>query len=249
MSWYSRKKRIQLVCENSKCKKTFERINAELSINNFCSRSCSAQASNSLRKKKIKICSNNNCNKAFTGNKKYCSFNCIPLATSKYTNSIILKKIQNFVEEKDRIPTKRDMMNIYARARKTFGTWNNAIKEAGFDPNPVLFAKKHIAKDGHKCDSLSEKIIDDFLYRKHIKHERNIPYQENNMTADFKINDIFIEFLGLQGVLESYDNLLIEKEKLWKERGLNVIKIYPNDLFPKNKLDQIFNFIVNKQLC
>ena len=60
------------------------------------------------------------------------------------------------------------------------------------------------------------------------------------MTADFKIKDIYVEFFGLQGQLEKYDKLVKEKEALWGERNLNVIKIYPSDLFPKNKLGEIF---------
>ena len=46
-------------------------------------------------------------------------------------------------------------------------------------------------------------------------------------------------FFGLQGQHERYDKLVKEKEALWKEKNLKIIKIYPNDLFPKNKLDQI----------
>ena len=64
------------------------------------------------------------------------------------------------------------------------------------------------------------------------------------MTADFKINDTYVEFFGLQGQLEKYDKLVKEKKAFWKEKNLKVIKIYPNDLFPKNKLGEIFAKIV-----
>jgi hypothetical protein len=120
-------------------------------------------------------------------------------------------------------------------------TWNNAILAAGFIPNPVRFAKKIISGDGHRCDSLAEKIIDDWLYARNIQHERNIPYGKDNMTADFKVNGFLIEFLGLQGQLKRYDVLLKRKRKIWKEKQLKVIEVYPKDLFPKNRLAQVLN--------
>ena len=87
---------------------------------------------------------------------------------------------------------------------------------------------------------MAEKIIDDWLFIKKIKHKTKVPYKHHRMTADFKINDIYVEFFGLQGKIESYDKLIKEKEEHYKEKNLKVIKIYPNDLFPKNKLNQIF---------
>ncbi len=36
-------------------------------------------------------------------------------------------------------------------------------------------------------------------------------------------------------------NLLQKKERLCKENGMNIIKIYPQDLFPKNRLDRILH--------
>jgi hypothetical protein len=40
--------------------------------------------------------------------------------------------------------------------------------------------KKYIAKDGHKCDSFAEKIIDDWLYSNNVEHQRNIPYPNSS---------------------------------------------------------------------
>jgi len=115
---------------------------------------------------------------------------------------------------------------------------------AGYNPNPVMFAKKYLANDGHQCDSLAEKIIDDWLYARRIPHEIHVPYQRNNMTADFRVNGIFIEFFGLRGELRSYDRLVKVKKLMWKENKLEVIQIYPHHLFPKNKLDKVLKWIV-----
>ena len=83
---------------------------------------------------------------------------------------------------------------------------------------------------------------DNWLYKRDIRHERSIRYGENNMTADFKVKDTFIGFIGLQGV-KKYDTNLKRKELFWKKNKLNVITIYPKDLYPENKLAEILSFI------
>ena len=131
------------------------------------------------------------------------------------------------------------MYGMYRTARELFGSWNKAITAAGLQPNPVLFAKRQIAKDGHICDSFAEKIIDDWLYSKNIKHQRNIPYPNSPYTADFLIKGKLVEFLGLNGELKEYDKNTKLKEKLAEKHKLKLIKIFPKDLFPVNRLSEI----------
>ena len=208
----------------------------------YCSRSCAVSINNSKFPKRPavrKICSF--CGKKFISRKKYCSTECKNegQATSK---EVIIEKIKNFYAETGRIPLKREFGQAKA-ARERFGSWNNAIKVAGFLPNPVMFARKHFANDGHKCDSLAEKIIDDWLYERKTMHQRSIPYPENKeLTADFVIGDYWIEFFGLYGEHKKYDKLREKKLTIVKERRLKFIEIFPKHLFPKNTLDQILNF-------
>lgn len=131
------------------------------------------------------------------------------------------------------------MYGIYKTARELFGSWNKTIEAAGFKPNPVMFSNKYIAKDGHKCDSLAEKIIDDWLYSRNIQHQRNIPYPGSRYTTDFFIKNSLVEFFGLNGELAEYDRNTKIKERLAKKHKFNLIKIYPKDLFPKNRLLEI----------
>lgn len=131
------------------------------------------------------------------------------------------------------------MIGPYRAYLRLFGTWNNAIRMAGFEPNPVLFAKKFIAKDGHICDSLTERIIDDWLFKKNLKHKIHVPYPNSNMTADFVVGDVYIEFFGLAGVVKKYDKLIKKKQMLCKKQNLTLIEIYPKDLFPVNRLSKI----------
>jgi hypothetical protein len=146
-----------------------------------------------------------------------------------------------FYGQNGRIPFKREFLH-YHSARNQFGSWNKAIKAAGFSPNPVMFAKKYIANDGHKCDSLAEKIIDDWLHRKNIPHKRNVKYPEDyGLTVDFVVYERWIEFFGLSGQHKRYDELKNLKIKLANKHKLNLVEIYPEDLFPEFKLGKILN--------
>lgn len=116
--------------------------------------------------------------------------------------------------------------------------------KAGLVPNPVKFANKFIANDGHKCDSLAEKIIDDWLNARHIHHEIHVRYQGTRFTSDFKIGNTFVEFFGLKGQLKKYNELMDQKLQLIREKKLKLIPIYPEDLFPPSKLDNILTNIL-----
>ncbi|MBI4039275.1 hypothetical protein HY388_00415 [Candidatus Daviesbacteria bacterium] len=239
----ARNKQKALICTNPSCGKIFKRQLKELknARSYYCSRSCAATINNSRFPKRhavIKMCGY--CNKEFKGREKYCSKAC-KNAGQIIVKEIIIEQIQSFYKKTGRIPLKREFSQHKA-ARLRFGSWNAAIIAAGFNPNPVKYAKKYIANDGHKCDSLTEKIIDDWFYARKILHDRNIPYGKDNMTADFKVNGCLIEFFGLKGEVKAYDALIARKKKFWQQQRLNVISIYPKDLFPNNKLDQILKF-------
>lgn len=231
-------KQKQLICENKDCKKKFKRAPHSISPHNFCSHPCAATFSNTLRwgpkkpkrlltkEEKIKIWTEANRNHW----KEY---------WLSHGEDYIISKIQDFVINNKRIPVKREMSGIYKPARNFFGTWNNAIEAAGFVPNPILFARHQIANDGHVCDSLAEKIIDDYLYERGIVHERHYFYPGGIYTADFKIGNIFIEYFGLAGEHRRYDELRIIKQRIARKYRLDLLEIYPRDLYPQNNLESI----------
>jgi len=123
---------------------------------------------------------------------------------------------------------------MYREYQQRFGSWNKAIRLAGFEPNSVIFSKKFIAKDGHICDSFAEKIIDDWLFRCNIRHERNFPYSNQKMTADFAVGNIRIEYFGLWGLNKTYNQGIQVKRKICQKDNLRLLEIYPSDLFSKN---------------
>lgn len=163
---------------------------------------------------------------------------CSTIARS-ITSEEVLNRIKKFYKENGRIPVKREATAIYKLARKYFGTWNKTIEAAGFKPNPVMFADKCIANDGHICDSIAEKVIDDYLSRRKIKHERNIFYPRGKYTFDFKIGNIYVEYFGLAGEHKRYDELRKIKQRIAKKSDLQFVEIYPKDLYPHSKLNNI----------
>ncbi len=156
-----------------------------------------------------------------------------------YSDKTLLNNIREFYSTSGRIPLKREFgsLRVY---RTYFGSWNNAIRAAGFEPNVVLFSKKFIAKDGHVCDSYAEKIIDDWLSRRQIRHEKNAPYKNTRMTSDFSLGNIRIEYFGLAGEKRSYDAITERKRKFCHEAKLKLIELYPSDLF-SNHLSKLVN--------
>jgi len=245
----SRNTRQECICSNPGCKKTFSRKSSEIkSINSiYCSSSCAATHINHkypIRFAKVRTCLL--CAKHYYGRRKYCSDKCAKTGQIKKLSigkEELIRKIEQFYQKNGRIPLKAEFKH-YPSAMRTFGTWNKAVRAAGYATNPVLFAKKYIANDGHKCDSFAEKIIDDWFYTRKIPHQINVPYEGTKMTADFKVNETLIEFFGLRGQLKSYDRLADKKEKLIKDRNLKIISLYPKDLFPKNHLNILFKSLL-----
>lgn len=231
-----------LLCENPDCQKVYIGRKDKRCRHTYCSRSCAVTVSNRLHPRhtgEIKYC--RYCKKEFKSRERYCSRRCKDLGQI-VTKEEIVGFIVNFYKQNERIPYKCEYNHAHA-ARFRFGTWSNAIKAAGFTPNPVMFARKYVANDGDRCDSLAEKIIDDYLYARKIEHVRNFPYPEHTkFTVDFKIGKFWIEFFGLSGQLKKYDQLMRQKLEIVKKYKLKLIRLYANDLFPVNKLSEKLNF-------
>lgn len=172
------------------------------------------------------------------------------LSRIRHTRDGLLEEIKNFYKANGRIPSKREFYSHWQAFYRVFGKWNNAIKEAGFTPNTEKFTHKYVARDGHICDSLSEKIIDNWLSSKKLPHEHGAYYPgQTKFKSDFVVNNKFwIEFPGLLGQLGSYDKLYQQKRKLAFRLGMKIIEIAPSDIFPKNQLDTKLGFLLQSKL-
>lgn len=164
--------------------------------------------------------------------------NLAPYWKPRLSNDELLGRINIFFKENGRVPLKREFNNTYKEYRKRFGSWNKAVALAGLKPNEVIFSKKFKAKDGHTCDSCAEKIIDDWLFKRNIIHEKNLIYKGTKMTADFAVGKNRIEYFGLAGENKVYDNIIRRKRKACLKDGLKLIEIYPRDLF-LNRLSEV----------
>lgn len=235
-------KKVAKKCDNPSCHKV---VTASPKAKNaYCSRNCSAKHGNLQRLKPFVLvkCANTKCSHFLRNHdSKYCSVECVNMSKkgiTGYTEEKLLNMFQEFQKIHGRIPTKAELGHLNRPARNLFGSWNKAIKAAGLIPNEVIFSKKFTANDGHICDSLSEKIIDDWLSARKIHHDVHVKYPWNNgMSADFKVGEYWVEFFGLAGQLKRYDALKKDKIALIKKYKLKIVHLYLSDIFPINKLD------------
>ncbi len=203
----------------------------------FCSHHCRAIYYNHKRRTLFpRHCLRSGCPNFVTAldrNKKYCSQLCANRdRISRYDASTILTGIREFVLKQGRIPIKSELTTLYRVARNYFGTWNNAVSAAGYMPNPVMFANKHIARDGHQCDSLAEKIVDDWLSARKIHHNIHVPYPwHNGMKCDFWVDGTWIEVFGLSGHNDKYDALKKKKLILVRQYKLKLISLSLKDVY------------------
>jgi hypothetical protein len=121
-----------------------------------------------------------------------------------------------------------------------FGSWLNALIKADVLENGTRKTGRGIqtiARDGHVCLSLGEKTIDDFLHKHGIRHTREPRYPEAGYRADFKVDDVLIEYFGLAGN-SGYDKRAQEKTEICKKHGIALISIYAEDLISRETLEE-----------
>jgi hypothetical protein len=115
------------------------------------------------------------------------------------------------------------------RVRELFGSWLQALIEAGILEDGTRRTSRGtqcLAKDGHMCLSLGEKIVDDFLFARGIAHEKKLPYPEGNYRADFTVDGVLIEYLGLAGDPD-YDAKTRLKQRICRKHDVRLIMVYP----------------------
>ena len=103
------------------------------------------------------------------------------------------------------------------------------------------YPPKYSTQDGHVVRSLSEKNIDDYLFRENIVHayERPVSTRFGNLISDFYIpagaqqgsHSVYIEFWGMQGDPQ-YDKRKQDKRTIYEKAGLmdKLIQLNPQHL-------------------
>lgn len=126
------------------------------------------------------------------------------------------------------------------RVRAVFGSWQDALVEAGMEPvseavASVLKATTFSANDGHICYSFAEKLIDDQLNERDIVHEKRATYPETGLQALFKVGGAFIEYFGTRRNSEDKAEMKLKKQ-LCKRHGIKLITVYRKDLASTERL-------------
>jgi len=173
--------------------------------------------------------------------RKFCSRNCYNIfcfGSLPYTKDQIINEILKMHSETNLTPQKRSCNGrLYHAAIRFFGTWNKFIKSCGLNPNRGRYRTKHLkCRDGHKSDSLSEKIIDDWLYANNILHERSKKYPNTKLTCDFYLvdSDLWVEYFGLYDVKEYQDTMKI-KQNIAKQNHFRFLALTPQHLYDNQK--------------
>ena len=131
------------------------------------------------------------------------------------------------------------------RYAQVYGDWFKAVVASGYLGEKGLLKTRYgyrvIAKDGCVCNSLAEKIVDDWLHDNHIEHEKEPSYPRivrelagANFRADWRVGDIYIEYFGLQ-TEKSYALKTSAKILFCQVSKITLIPLFPGDEY---KLDR-----------
>ncbi len=238
-----RKRGEQLACANPSCSKSFYRRRSEiLKVNlHYCSQSCAGQINNQNFPKRIKItkiCELRGCKNQAVVAQKFCSRPCYGLARTGILPAQLIKKLQAAVRRLGRTPARREMTEIAEKCVWAFGSWNGALVAAGLEPHRSHSARMYkrtrtVASDGHRCDSISEALVDNWLTEHSIKHTRDAPYPETHSKSDWKLEGkVFVEYFGLANDSARYDRAIKQKRALCKKHGITLVELYSSDLYP-----------------
>ncbi len=137
--------------------------------------------------------------------------------------------------------------------KSKFGSWFKVLVDAGVlegDVRKLGRGTMCLAIDGHQCLSMSEKIIDDWLFNHKIPHYKEIKYPKDEelnpsglLRCDWKLKDnILVEFFGLEGQID-YDRKIMLKLYLCKKLNIKLIIILNKDL---NRLADCFKNYSNR---
>lgn len=151
--------------------------------------------------------------------------------------------VRGLVQSLGRVPTSKEVSWVVVNAaKKHFGSWNKMLISFGLPTNTEWMRRRRIlCKDGHVADSISEMLVDNWLFDQGIKHELHTPYPEGRFTFDFFLPDYDtrVEYFGLAGEHSDYDAKILVKRALAVKHGLKVIEVFPQHLYPANVLSEV----------
>ena len=170
------------------------------------------------------------------------------------TKEFIIDKIKEFYLKNNRIPNYRDFDTknssidyISSTTIQTyFGTFNEAIKAAGFKPDyNDGFGIRTVAKDGILYRSQAEAyFVDNYLYGKY-KYEYERKYDNYTKWYDFYLPELNL-YIELDGGLRP--QVIEEKILINKQENKNFIVIKTSDIY-KNCLSLVVGHADRQPCC
>jgi len=132
----------------------------------------------------------------------------------------------------------------YKTYKDKFGNWLRVLILAGVLEGYVRKTARGtfcLAEDGDLCLSMKEKVLDDWLFRNFLKHDKEPKYPKDNtfnpkgnLRADWKVGNFYIEYFGLAGSRD-YDKKTEIKRNLCSKQNIKLIEIYEKDISNLNK--------------
>lgn len=181
----------------------------------------------------------------------------------QYTDEELKEAFLSFVEKHGRIPSYKEFNNSEYPSfwcyQQRFGSWNNAVKAYGFEPNNEGLGFVYRFEDGELVKSKYEFDVSTYFRKNNIKYDRDVPYKKYiknykgrkncDYVIDYKGSELFIEIAGLYTdnknksyVEKDYIRRFNDKLKLLEKSNLNYFVLYPKD-FKEKTLDEIFSFL------
>ncbi len=187
-----------------------------------------------------------------------------PQWTNHHTDEELEDYFMEFVEKHNRPPAfiefnNNDYYPSFWCYQNRFGSWNNAVRHYGFEPNPSGTGFSFQFEDGEIIKSRFEYDVSWYLRDHGISYQRDVNYKdyiENyngrkncDYLVRFKGEDLFIEIAGFitkyksKGSVEKdYILRLEDKLKTLDKSGLDYMVLYPID-FENYTLDELLGFL------
>ena len=160
--------------------------------------------------------------------------------SKKYTKEFLISELHRFVKENGRIPTKLNMQKKFRYPSMSayythFGSWNNALKEAGLELNQY----HNCWQDGTEVCSECGKLNNKNAAWTYIKNKRLCTVCKNRNESLYKQGELSIQ--STSGFAFSSQRLVMQVLQLSDEYDCNITNGFSSsfDIYDKNKYGKI----------
>jgi hypothetical protein len=120
------------------------------------------------------------------------------------------------------------------------------LRAAGSVIRSPGYSRFRNCKDGHRVQSRLEQWVDNWLFDHHIPHEVQVsPPWSKRQKIDFRLSEtVYLEVWGMQHN-PKYEQRKAEKQRRFKEAGLTLIEMYPDQIM-NNDFAVLEHLIIRK---